>query len=865
MAFKKLTTHAAVPESPDRLFLDLPRRKLASLFDHQGQVLRNYATKAIDASDVALQLPTGSGKTLVGLLLAEWRRRKFGERVLYLCPTRQLVNQVAEEAVQKYGLSVQPFTGSIKNYTPDAKAAYQDSNRVAVTTYNSLFNTHPFFENPDVIIIDDAHAAESYMASQWTLRIDRYEEKDEVLHKAVAAVLKPLLTTQNYSRLLGLWAGVEDLSWTDKIPTHQLADIADELRAAINVNIGESKQRYAWKMLSNHLHACQLYISSGEIMLRPLITPTWSHKPFVGAKQRIFMSATLGAGGDLERLTGRPRITRLPIPEGWDKQGIGRRFFLFPEKSLTEDETVELRRRLMRKAGRSLVLTPSKPEADAIITDVKDSLDYATFTAADLEQSKSEFTGSRRAVAVIANRYDGIDFPEDDCRLLFVEGLSRTTNLQERFLINRMGANLLFNERIQTRVLQAIGRCTRGLNDYSAVVVTGNELPAYLTDRKRRSYFHPELQAELQFGVEQSTNVTQDEFLENFDIFLEHEEAWEEANQGILEVRAAAVQKKFPVMDQLESVVRHEIAWQTAVWNQDYVKAFDSAREILGGLSHGDLRGYRALWHYLAGSSAEAAAKAGVAGFDAMARAQYRQAKEAANGIPWLITLSRGDAPSDAEQEADQDGTVLVQVEQLEAHLVKLGTLHNRDFSARENSIREGLQDGKSFEQAQVMLGEHLGFIAGKREEDASPDPWWIVGDIAIVFEDHANAKGETTAVDATKARQAASHPDWMRDHVPGCKDARIQSVLVTPAKRAKEGAMPHLGRVAYWEVDQFRKWAEQALIVIRELRREFREPGDLVWRAQAAQSLTNNLLGAPGLLAWLRDRPAKDHLTSVP
>lgn len=76
---------------------------------------------------------------------------------------------------------------------------------------------------------------------------------------------------------------------------------------------------------------------------------------------------------------------------------------------------------------------------------------------------------------------------------------------------------------------------------------------------------------------------------------------------------------------------------------------------------------------------------------------------------------------------------------------------------------------------------------------------------------------------------------------------------------------MPHLGRVAYWEVDQFRRWAEQALIVIRELRREFREPGDLVWRAQAAQSLKNNLLSAPGLFAWLHDRPAKEHLTSVP
>jgi hypothetical protein len=36
----------------------------------------------------------------------------------------------------------------------------------------------------------------------------------------------------------------------------------------------------------------------------------------------------------LERITGIEKIVRLPIPKGWDKQGIGRRFFLFPERSM---------------------------------------------------------------------------------------------------------------------------------------------------------------------------------------------------------------------------------------------------------------------------------------------------------------------------------------------------------------------------------------------------------------------------------------------------------------------------------------------------------------------------------------------------
>lgn len=863
MAFKKPASQAAVPESPDRLFRDLPRRKHPSLYDHQGQVLRNYVAHALKASDVALQLPTGSGKTLVGLLLAEWRRRKFRERVVYLCPTRQLVNQTAEEASSKYGLSVEAFTGKVKNYTPEAKAAYIDAERVGVTTYSSLFNTNPFFENPDIIVVDDAHAAENYIASQWTMRISRFEEGNESLFRAVAGVLKGVLSNSNYTRLTGASQSVADVTWVDKIPTHKLIEIADELRAAISENIGETDQKYPWRMLVDHVRACQLYVSSSEVLLRPLIPPTWSHQPFANATQRIFMSATLGAGGDLERLTGRSNIKRLPIPEGWDRQGIGRRFFIFPEKSLNEEETLTLRRGLMSEAGRSLVLTPSQSESDEIAEDVTTKLKYPVFSASDLENSKSSFTNSSTAVAIIANRYDGIDFPEDDCRLLFVEGLPRATNLQERFLMNRMGANLLFNERVQTRVLQAIGRCTRGLNDYSAVVVTGEDLPAYLTDRKRRSYFHPELQAELEFGIEQSTNVKPKDILENFTIFLEHDEDWEQANQNIIEARENAMQTQFPAMDQLEGIVAQEISWQTAMWNEDYTKAFEAAREILGELTDPALRGYRALWHYLAGSAAELAAAEGESGFDTLARAQYRKAKEAAAGIPWLIALARGGTASPSAEDQNQT-TILLQVERIEAQLVKLGTLHNRDFSAREKEIREGLQNGDTFEQAQVLLGEHLGFEAGKRESDASPDPWWIVGDITLVFEDHANAKGDKAVIDATKARQAASHPDWMRENVPASAGTSIQSVLVTPAKKAKDGAMPHLGKVAHWDLSEFREWAETALVTVRELRRTFREPGDLVWRAQAAASLAEVRADAPGLYAWLAGRPARDHLVKA-
>lgn len=111
MPFKLSKTSSATTDSPEALFLDLRSRKIPGLLAHQADVLRVYVEKALEETDAALQLPTGSGKTLVGLLLGEWRRRKFGERVVYLCPTRQLVHQVAEQSRAKYGLKVNAFTG----------------------------------------------------------------------------------------------------------------------------------------------------------------------------------------------------------------------------------------------------------------------------------------------------------------------------------------------------------------------------------------------------------------------------------------------------------------------------------------------------------------------------------------------------------------------------------------------------------------------------------------------------------------------------------------------------------------------------------------------------------------------------------
>ncbi|MEY9706458.1 DEAD/DEAH box helicase [Bradyrhizobium diazoefficiens] len=856
MAFKSAPPPEAVPDSPEKILLELPRRKIPGVLLHQGQMMQKYVAVAQGAPDVALQLPTGSGKTLVGLLIGEWLRRKNNERVVFLCPTRQLVNQVVEQAETQYGLSVHGFVGSKHSFDAAAKADYQAARRIAVTTYSGLFNTNPFFDSPNVIIADDAHTAENYIASMWSLRILRREATHAALHEALSNLFRPFLDATDFGRLTGqIDGGLVDLAWVEKLPTPAFAAIAAEFAAIIDQHVGPIEDLpFRWAVLRDNLQACHVYLTPQEILLRPLIPPTWTHAPFVQARQRIFMSATLGEGGDLERLTGRPNILRLPVPEGWDRQGIGRRFFIFPDMALTADETVHLRRTLMSRVPRSMVLVPNDRMAQEIATDAQTQLGLRVFDADAIENFKSNFVTSQGAVAILANRYDGIDFPGDECRLLFLDGLPKTTNAQERFFVERMGAYALLQGRIQTRVVQAVGRCTRSLQDFSAVVVTGSELTDYLNSPLRLSFLHPELQAELDFGARQSTNTPLRDLVENFDIFMRNDASWEAVNRQILAKRATAAQAVPSGVGQLQAVVTAEINYQKNLWQRHYEGAVENAGQVLAGLTDTSLQGYRALWNYLAGAAAAYGEAAGVAALGTRARIHFAVSRDSARSIRWLAGLARF-RPEVAAASPENDA-LQAQIERLESHLLRLGTAHDAKYTRKEKSIQDGLnsKETKQFEIAHRDLGEMLGFQAGRHEADATPDPWWIAGKYCVVFEDHSGAVA-TSALGADKARQAAGHPKWMHANnaLTGiANDCQILSILVTPVTRAETGAFPHLPGVALWPLDQFKAWAMTALSDVRNLRRTLGGDGDLVWRAEAAALFEQKGYDAGGLLRQL-------------
>jgi hypothetical protein len=360
---------------------------------------------------------------------------------------------VAQQANTKYGIDLHAFTGSRTHYDARAAADWQNAETVAVTTYSSLFNTNPFFSEPNLIILDDAHSAENYVSAFWSLLIERSNPEHEPAFSALIGVVARLLPNSDKSRLAGEPVDATDQQWVEKLPTPAFQSIVAEIVPLLDEHTQGTNLRHPWRVLRDSLHACHLYISRRAILIRPLIPPSNTHAPFSEAKQRLYMSATLGAGGDLERVTGRQPIHKIPVPVGWDKQGIGRRFFLFPNRSLDDTHAEDFTMDSIKLAGRALYLVPDERSAGRVRSAIAKTVACPVFDASQIEASKKPFIQSDKAVAVIANRYDGIDLVDDDCRLLLADGLPGGANLQERFFVLRVTAQLLLDDRILTRLV----------------------------------------------------------------------------------------------------------------------------------------------------------------------------------------------------------------------------------------------------------------------------------------------------------------------------------------------------------------------------------------------------------------------------
>jgi len=777
--------------SPEELYLSgaLPRTTQAvdGLWLHQGDVIRAYAENHQQTLDLALELPTGSGKTLPGLLIAEWVRRKGEGPVIYATPTKQLARQVLATA-RREGVPSHLLVGSARNWDVAEESMVEGAEAIGITTYSAIFNSSPKLPEPRLIVLDDAHAGEQFVGNEYGITIRRYENLDAYL--AVLEALKPFLSGLLIQRLQGE---------PDPGAHHQvrliLPAVDQGALAKLDAALARLREPYKFQfaMIRSGLSSCCVYLSYGGIQIRPMIPPTFENRIFSRAGQRIYLSATLGSGGELERAFGRPEIVRMPLPTKTPPRS-GRRLFVFPDLAAGGD-AANLTKRIVGTTNKALVLSQETvAKAEAVAKALAED-GVSVMGRDDLEQGLDAFASVPTGILGLANRYDGLDLPGCACRIVVLGGKPDAVSLQEKFLGERAEASAALAERLRTRIVQGAGRCTRGPNDYAVVVVLGSDITRYFSRSDNRQALDPELQAEVEFGWDNSRGADPDEVIKNVEMFLEHDTDWREQGEPMVaEFRQDAVKVASPGADALGKSAALEVeAWQLA-FGGDWIGASDKLQEAARQVGTGAdaTRGYRGLLLYVAGVWLHLGAQDELQ--HARARQFVREAAAAADRGTWL------------KEMRELPGTAEVPLERMDIVAVNAIVARLRG-QLRPNRVIECLQamcealgqdEATTYEGGLTALGSFLGAEAFKPKGRGRCDSAWVWGTAIWMTVEAKSEQHSDGLLPLRDIRQANTQLDQLAadrgvDHPPAGSSAIILSDRLTVDPRHAPAANPNV------------------------------------------------------------------------
>lgn len=493
---KKLGGKAAEkPKDPIKLYGTLDREAdKGPLRPAQMAVLTDWFGKHQGDRDVIVKLHTGQGKTLIGLLMLQSRLNAGLGPAVYLCPNNYLIDQTREQARQ-FGIRTCASDGELPEEFIASRSIY-------VTSVQKLFNgltkfgLHNQSTPVDTILMDDAHACSDIIRSQCKIHIPR----DEPAYSALKALFAADLEAQGS----GTFADIENDKRDAFLPVPYWAWLPRESEVAsiLSKNADRKSIKFAWPLLKDILSHCQCFVSGQSIDIEPHIAPLNAFGSYFKAKHRIFMSATVTDDAFLVKgLQISPNTINNPLTyskETWS----GEKMILLPSLihgDLDHPTMVKLYATPSpkRKYGR-VALVPSFEKAKswekggATIAD-GDSIGNVVGTL-----KKGEYENT----IVLANRYDGVDLPDNACRILIFDSKPYSESLsdlyQERCRPNS-AATLM---RTVRSVEQGMGRSVRGEKDYSVIIVIGADLVRLLRDKSSRRFLSSQMSTQIEIGLE---------------------------------------------------------------------------------------------------------------------------------------------------------------------------------------------------------------------------------------------------------------------------------------------------------------------------------------------------------------------------
>lgn len=308
------------------------------------------------------------------------------------------------------------------------------------------------------------------------------------------------------------------------------------------------------------------------------------------------MSGTLGDISDLRRSYGVRHVDHIDAGHAQS----GRRFIFVPELYGNTNSTSRFLSAIWDglSSKRALLLTPSWAAADRQIQQLGNVFtpSFSTLGPGDIEKGLSAFTSANNCILSVPGRYDGIDLPDDACRLLFMSEVPSAVGEQDTALVNQWAAGPAMQSRARTRLLQGLGRCTRGDTDYSVVIWLGQALVNAASGSSLRSTLPEAVRAELEWGKTQTGDIDRnpDEAAELVLGLLDDDEYRAEADDAVRDDQQLFDAPTPAAHPSLSKVVKDELTFAKSMWDGYYDGAYKAARRVTDSIGTSSLDGYRA-------------------------------------------------------------------------------------------------------------------------------------------------------------------------------------------------------------------------------------------------------------------------------
>lgn len=493
--------------------------------DVQSKVWEQWNNRKAE-SNLVIKMNTGSGKTVVGLLILKSCMNEGKGPVVYIAPDNYLIEQVVQEA-RSLGLSA----------TTDYNShGFLQGKEILVTNIHTLINGRSAFGVGDdgikirigSLIIDDAHACLDTIEEQYTVTLPN----SSASYKGVYSLLRDSLLQQSEPRVLEMESG--DPSIQMLAPFWSWQNNISEINKLLIQEKNEEHLRFKWPLIKDSLKLSRCVVSTSKIEISPHCIPINSIPSIEHAERKIFMTATLADDSVLASHFGITNSIayKAICPDSFGD--VGDRLILMPQvinPELSDDDIKALCKHAKQYLN-VVVIVPSEYRAN-YWRDVADS----TLNRSNIHDGIKAQKTSKVGLTVLVNRYDGIDLPNDACRLLVIDGLPDV-----RRMIDKVEEGILLGTdrsaiKVTQRVEQGMGRGIRSNDDYCAVLLMGKSLTRNLYASSAIKKFSVGTKAQLDLSEQVANQIAKADLPSIWDTLLyclNQDPQWVSTSKGVL-------------------------------------------------------------------------------------------------------------------------------------------------------------------------------------------------------------------------------------------------------------------------------------------------------------------------------------------